>query len=74
MSATIVLLKHPDIRVETNPQVVVCEAVPDESTERNMARLGFGYFPGLGAMGIFATVPPVWSEDEIAVSYNDIPT
>lgn len=31
MSAEIVLLKHPDIRIETNPQVVVCEAVLAET-------------------------------------------
>lgn len=71
MSAEIVLLKHPDIRIETNPQVVVCEAVPDESTERNMARLGFTYFPELGAIGIFVTVPPGWSEEDVGESFNN---
>ena len=64
MSDEIVLLKHPDIRIETNPQVVVCDVVPDEATKRSMARLGFRYFPAVGAAGIFATVPPGWHEEE----------
>ena len=70
MSAEIVLLKHPDVRIETNPQVIVCEAVPDETTERHMARLGFSYFPDVGAAGIFATVPPGWSEDAVLDAYR----
>lgn len=57
MSAEIVLRKYPEIRVETTPQVAVCETTPDESTERSVARLGFRYFRELGAMCIFATVP-----------------
>ena len=63
MSAEIVLLKHPDVRIDTNPQVVVCDVVPDEATERHMARLGFTYFPETGQAGIFATVPAGWRED-----------
>lgn len=71
MSAEIILLKHPDVRVETNPQVIVCNKAPGEAAERSMAKLGFRYFAEVEKAGIFATVPPGWSEEEVARSYID---
>ncbi|KJS04715.1 MAG: hypothetical protein VR73_13690 [Gammaproteobacteria bacterium BRH_c0] len=65
MTAEIILLKHPDIRIETNPQIIVCESVPGESAQRSLARLGLTYLPEVGGMGIFATVPPGWSEENV---------
>ncbi len=70
MTADIILLKHPDIRIDTNPKIIVCEKVPSESTERQLARFGFSYFPDVGAHGIFATVPPGWREEEVVEAYR----
>ncbi|MAT52782.1 MAG: hypothetical protein CMK32_16520 [Porticoccaceae bacterium] len=71
MTAEIILLKHPEVRFQNTPNVIVCGAVPSDSKERNMGRLGFQYFPDLGEFGIFATRPAGWSEDDIRTAYRN---